>query len=664
MCRPPRAVLRSPAVTRRPTLTIPTRIFLSFVLVLLAFSFVSGATLIQHRRTAARLRLLHEGYLPLALTIGEAKATQAVFGTLLDRVLQERDSTATRSWLDAARRVRPTTVRRALGGLERAEELEPPFEDRESLREIRGSLEALQVYYTEGEARFDELFVALDAGRAAEAGTILEGLRLREQQVARRLRVVWGQVQSRIAQTSREAAQQEQRSVLIITTLSVLALLLGLVVLWWSQRLLAPLPRLQKRVAAVARGDFGGRVDPARDDEIGKLTVEFERMVEAVGARDRKLREAAETLRELQRMQEQIVAGLRAGVVVVDADGVVRSANRAAASVLGIDEAGVVLAEGELYGRLAGLEDAIGQVAEGGEPASLIAAPMAAHEDGAERFVDVLVTPFGTDEPAGPRRAVLVVADDVTDELRTKQRLIQTERLAAMGRMAAHVTHEVRNPLSSIGLNVEMLADEIGEAGPEAKALLRAVEREIDRLTAVTEEYLRLARLPAPHLEAESLGEIAVEVGRFVAREMEASSTTLEVEVEEELPLVAADEPQIRQALLNLLRNAREAMADGGLADGGQVRLEVRALDGGVEIRVGDRGPGIPAQERAHIFDLFYSTKERGTGLGLTLTQQIVSAHGGRIRCDDGEDGGTVFAMWFPPIGGEGGEVAEDAREA
>src|SRR5690606_30008541 len=132
---------------------------------------------------------------------------------------------------------------------------------------------------------------------------------------------------------------------------------------------------------------------------------------------------------------------------------------------------------------------------------------------------------------------------------------------------------EVRNPLSSIGLNVEMLGDEIGDAGPEAKALLRAIEREIDRLTEVTEGYLRLARLPAPRLEPDDLGDIAEEVGRFVAREMESSNSRLALDIESDLPLVAADEPQIRQALLNLLRNAREVMPEGG-----EIRLEVHAV--------------------------------------------------------------------------------------
>jgi signal transduction histidine kinase len=212
-----------------------------------------------------------------------------------------------------------------------------------------------------------------------------------------------------------------------------------------------------------------------------------------------------------------------------------------------------------------------------------------------------------------------------------------------MGKMAAHVTHEVRNPLSSIGLNVELLAEELAKSGPAVQAPLRAIQREIDRLTGVTEEYLRLARLPAPRLEPEDLGAVATEVARFVDREMKAAGCAIELRVEPSLPLVAADEAQIRQSLLNLLRNAREATPGGGA-----ITLSVRAIDDGVEIAVRDRGEGIPAERRGRLFDLFYSTKEGGTGLGLPLTQQIVVAHRGRIRCEDAPGGGTVFALWFP----------------
>ena len=126
-------------------------------------------------------------------------------------------------------------------------------------------------------------------------------------------------------------------------------------------------------------------------------------------------------------------------------------------------------------------------------------------------------------------------------------------------------------------------------------------------------------------------------------REFETSNVRLVVEVAPGLPLVAADEPQIRQALLNLLRNARESMPGGG-----EVRLSARRVGDGLEVSVADAGAGIPPDRRAHIFDLFYSTKELGTGLGLSLTQQIVAAHGGTIRCEDGDEGGTVFTIWLP----------------
>ncbi|MFK7987488.1 MAG: ATP-binding protein [Sandaracinaceae bacterium] len=642
-----------------PRLTIPTRIFLSIVLVLLAFGGVSGASLYQHQRTAARLRLLHEGYLPLALTIGQSKATQAVFGTLLDRLLEEQDPTATRSWLDAARRVRPATVQRALTGIRRAERLEPPEEDAAALAEIRDTLEQVQSSYAGSEDGFTRLFEAVERGDREQASRTLQALRSSEQQVSRRLRSAWGQVQSRIALTSRRAAEQEREFLYAVAGLTLLALLTGLIVLFWSQRLLAPLPRLQRRVAAVAQGDLAGRIEATRDDEIGKLTHEFERMVDAVGKRDRQLRDAADALRELQQMQEQIVAGLRAGVVVVDEGGTVRTVNRAATTVLQLaeDAVGVPAEETALADVLPGLAEVIDDVATGRERAAMQGAPFAASsEDGRPRFADVLVTPFGFEASDGPRRSVLVVVDDVTDELRTKQRLIQTERLAAIGRMAAHVTHEVRNPLSSIGLNVELLEEELEGQNAETTALLRAITREIDRLTGLTEEYLRLARLPAPRLEPEQIGIIVSEVGRFVAREFEVSPVTLAVDVEDPLPDVDVDEPQIRQALLNLLRNARESMPDGG-----EVRLVARRSDGGVEVRVSDRGEGIPVQQRAHIFDLFYSTKERGTGLGLPLTQQIVAAHGGSIRCDDQPGGGTEFTLWFPAhVPPEGGGPAEE----
>ena len=631
------------AVARRRRLSIPTRLFMGFVLVLLAFGIVAITSLVQHARTARTLNLLQQGYLPLALSIGEAKATQAVFGTLLDRVLDEKDTNATRSWLAAARRVRPVAVNRALERVARAERLEPSPEDRDTLRALRRELESVREAYRDGEGQYAALQEALLTDDEILAAATLQNLRSKENENQQSVRRAWSTLQQRLATVSAIAAEREQQAVVFLALLAALALLVGVGVAVWSQRVLAPLPRLEERVAAVARGDLARRLEPARDDELGHLTSEFERMVETLAARDARLRVAAEAYRRLQRMQEQIVAGLRAAVLVVDADGVLRTTNPAAASVLAVspDEEGETLEVTGLPVRLPELEAAIAAVAAGEERAFLNNATLM--RDGDERKVDVLVTPFELDTNAQAQRAVLVVAEDVTDELRTKARLIHTERLAAIGRMASHVTHEVRNPLSSIGLNVEMLADEV--EGAEAIALLRAIQLEIDRLTSITEEYLRLARLPAPHREAEDLGGLIDSVVAFLRREMDAAQVTLDVKIDADLPYVAVDEAQIRQALLNLLKNAREAMPDGGVI---RVRVE---LDGDeVRVIVADQGNGIDSKEREHIFDLFYTTKVGGTGLGLPLTQQIVAAHGGRITCVPAAGGGTAFEIHFPAL--------------
>jgi signal transduction histidine kinase/HAMP domain-containing protein len=624
---------------RPPRLSIPTRIFLGFALLLVAFGGVAGASVVQHDQTAQTLRLLHDGYLPLTLTVSEAKVTQAVFGTELDRVVSERDPSTTRNWLQAGRQIRPMTIRRALDGVGRTEDLVRTEVDRRALTSVRSSLDQVARAYDESDARYDQLFTALDDRDEERAEAILDQIRDYERRGSAHLRDARGVLSERIAVLSAEAEERERRAAVLLGALTVLGLLLGVGVIFAAHRMLSPLPRLMERVAAVARGDLSAKLEPRTEDELGRLATEFENMVEALAARDQRLREAAEAELRLQRMQEQIVTSLSAAVLVIDAENRIGTVNPAAADVLSIEQSAVgdTLETSGLFERVPALEGAVAEVRGGASRAVLTAVPVGGGDD----VVNALVTPFGS--PDGEKGAVLVVAEDVTEELKTKARLIHTERLAAIGRMAAHVTHEVRNPLSSIGLNVEMLEEELEGTGPETVALMRAITREVDRLTGITEEYLRLARLPQPRLEPEDLGHLVRSVTSFIAREMEGSSVDVEVDVEDDLPLVALDEQQMRQALLNLLRNAREAMPDGG-----PIRVTAKRVGTEVRLTVEDEGEGIPEEQRTRIFDLFYTTKERGTGLGLPLTRQIVVAHGGQIRCEGGEDGGTIFELSFP----------------
>ena len=212
---------------------------------------------------------------------------------------------------------------------------------------------------------------------------------------------------------------------------------------------------------------------------------------------------------------------------------------------------------------------------------------------------------------------------------RAQSQALSNERLAAIGKMAAHVTHEIRNPLSSIGLNLELLEEELGAASADARSLLQAITREVERLEHLSEEYLRLARLPSPRMEAEDVARLVREVVDFVRPEMERAACEVALRIDDPLPVALFDESQIRQALLNLLRNAREAMGKGGTID-----VAVVAEGMSVVVRVEDRGGGIPEDIRARVFDPFFSTKGEGTGLGLAITRQIVAAHGGTVTCD------------------------------
>lgn len=626
---------------RRKWLTIPTRIVLGYIVVLVAFAVVGGLSFVQHHRTSQTLGLLEDGYLPLALTLSQAKATQSVYANLVERALESERSAPTKAWLRAALRIRPTTLRRAYEGVEKAEAIAAELGQPAPLRSVRRELDAIAEAYESIDAQYELLFNSVDEDQEAVEGQLAK-LRTTEQRIERNYDRAAQSVQQRISRTSALAAAQAQRATYLLGLLGILALLVGVAVTFLSQRLLRPIPLLHQRVAAVARGDLSSTVDIKRNDELGQLVAEFERMVQALAARDQRLREAALAEQRLQRMQVQIVEALRAAILVLDADRVIRTTNPAADHILGVSarEVGLRIDNTSLLRRFPALDRAIDEVARGGDAVTLEGEPIAGFT---ERLVDVLVTPFGDEVTKGGPRGVLVVADDVSDAMATKSRLIQTERLAAIGRMAAHVTHEVRNPLSSIGLNVDMLGDEVRDSGPESLKLLESIQQELERLESITEEYLRLARLPEPSLVPEDPTQLLRDTAEFVRNEMRASGVELQLDMAAQLPEVAMDEPQLRQALLNLLRNAREAMPDGGVA-----KLEATRYDGGVRIQVHDAGPGIADEEREHVFDLFYTTKERGTGLGLPLTQQIVVAHGGHIACKSRHPHGTTFEIWLP----------------
>jgi signal transduction histidine kinase len=190
-------------------------------------------------------------------------------------------------------------------------------------------------------------------------------------------------------------------------------------------------------------------------------------------------------------------------------------------------------------------------------------------------------------------------------------------------------------------------------------SLVQAIVGEVDRLNAVTEEYLRFARLPKPVFAREDLNEILSGLVEFFTPELKESGVAVALELAPDLPLVRGDEGQLRAAFLNLIRNSREAMPRGG-----RISIRTRRVEEGVEAEVRDTGGGIPAEALPRIFDPFYSTKEKGTGLGLAFTQQVVQEHGGQVRCDSAPGCGTVFTVRLPRAPEERVDVGAAVGEA
>ncbi|MEW6488642.1 MAG: ATP-binding protein [Thermodesulfobacteriota bacterium] len=247
--------------------------------------------------------------------------------------------------------------------------------------------------------------------------------------------------------------------------------------------------------------------------------------------------------------------------------------------------------------------------------------------------------------------------------LRVEEHLHRVERLAEVGRLAAAVTHEVRNPLGGIKGAAEILKGTIPPGHPQAE-FLGILVRETDRLNQVVEDFLDHVRQPSgERVEAVvDLGQLVHQTARLVEAQGRARGVSLQVESGGAVR-VRGSEGELRQVLLNLLLNAVEATPQGKgvwarveTRTGTVTGAEGRRVEGILRVvTVEDEGPGIPPEDLARVFDPFYTTKTGGTGLGLAISQRIARLHGGSITAETRPEGGARFVLSLPAAGSESG---------
>ncbi len=238
--------------------------------------------------------------------------------------------------------------------------------------------------------------------------------------------------------------------------------------------------------------------------------------------------------------------------------------------------------------------------------------------------------------------------DAIREEVhRLEEEKRRSERLTAMGELAAGVAHEIRNPLNAVSMAVQRLDSEFQTSADKSdfSALVKALKEETNRIERIIEDFLRFARPPKINKTKQNIKDTIEPLFTIFTPQADSKNVQFMSSIQE-IPPFFYDADQLNQAVLNLLRNALEAVPDAN----GKIQLEVFDQNHEVCIRVSDNGSGIPENMRDRIFDLYYTTRENGSGLGLPHVQQIVADHGGTVQVMNGEDGGALFEIRLPGV--------------
>jgi PAS domain S-box-containing protein len=428
----------------------------------------------------------------------------------------------------------------------------------------------------------------------------------------------------------------------LVLLISLLASVYG--AFYFSHRLVTPIQSLMQGTRAVARGDFATRVPTPARDEIGFLVHSFNDMTQRLARASEDARQSQQQVERERRKLEVILARLSTGVVSLEPDLRIRTANHAASMILGVDlethvgESIVKLAETEpLLGQFVGVASAR---LTSGEPEWREQIMLRA--EGGRRVLMCACTelPGDTDSPNG----YAIVFDDITA-------LLQAQRDAAWGEVARRLAHEIKNPLTPIQLSAERLRrkylkPEVGEAELLDRAT-HTIIQQVEAMKQMVNAFSEYARTPRMEVSRFDVNALITELCDLYAHHEKPLAIKLSLSAD--LPLIEADAGRLRQVLHNLLRNALEAMEH---QDEARVEISTRrvlAADADlIEIKVADNGPGFSRDIVHQAFEPYVTSKPKGTGLGLAIVKKLIEEHGGEIKARNREQGGAEISILIP----------------
>jgi two-component system sensor histidine kinase PilS (NtrC family) len=377
-------------------------------------------------------------------------------------------------------------------------------------------------------------------------------------------------------------------------------------------------------------------------------------LAEQIQSKEEELKKRIIDYRQLERLYKHIVQNVVSGLITIDQEGRFTSFNRMAEEITGYKFEEVYQQEIETL--FPGFSDwkrsfrgALGEVWS--QLRFSRWETKFPRKDGTQLILGFSLSALkdSSDQEIGS----ILIFQDLTKLREMEEDLKRADRLAAIGKMAAGIAHEIRNPLASISGSIEILKDELGNTGPN-KQLMGIILREVGRLNSLIEDFLLFARPISPGKEKIHLNQLVKEILKMFANSPDFNpQIRLETRYRDDL-FIQGDPHQIRQVFWNLFINAAQAMPKGGellvelSKDSSSLPFSKGQVNG--EISVSDTGVGIGEDEIGKIFDPFFTTKERGTGLGLSIVHSILESYGGKIKVQSQKGSGSVFSVHLPLV--------------
>lgn len=436
---------------------------------------------------------------------------------------------------------------------------------------------------------------------------------------------------------TKQLGEHRSRSAIILMITAMLSAFSAWVL---SRGISLPLRQLTDGAHRLAQGDTSCRVPVSSTDEIGDLANTFNFMAEELEIRKNSLLSTLDELRrsrleilDERNFKESILESISSAIVTFSPDGLLTSINATGRQFLGSD----VCVDMHYQQVFCGW----------GEMASLVTRSLSSSHYGREPFriernaawthFELGFFPIGLDAEKG----LTVTMRNETEKEKLREEMMRLDRLASLGKLSAGIAHEVRNPLTGISLLLDDLHDRAAAASDDQVMIKKAVA-EIERVERLINALLNYSSPARVEFRQSDLNQVVHDTVYLMRRQCERQKVHIGTNTGEPIPF-RFDPEKIKQALLNIIRNALDAMPDGG-----EIRVATSFAADHATIAVSDTGPGIRETDLPLIFEPFFTRKGAGTGLGLSITQRIVEEHHGRISVESTEISGTVFTLKLP----------------